>query len=88
MTATAIFDSMLMRTMASACIIVAVTVAAGQWLATARPGPVDRIVVASQVRPVKQSIEGIRSVLDPSSTGSVGRGRTVTLDPCTGEIRR
>ena len=86
MTATAIFDSMLTRTMASACIIVAVTVAAGQWLATGRP--VDRVVVASQVRPVKQSIEGIRSVLDPSATGSVGRGRTVTLDPCTGEIRR
>ncbi len=86
MTATAIFDSMLMRTMASACIIVAVTVAAGQWLATARP--VDRIVVASQTRPVKQSIEGIRSILDPSTTGSLGRGRAVSLDPCTGEVRR
>lgn len=86
MTATAIFDSMLVRTMASACVIVAVTVAAGQWLAAARP--VDRIVVASQTRPVKQSIEGIRSILDPSATGSVGRGRAVTLDPCTGEVRR
>ena len=42
-------------------------------------------VAQARVPSVKQSIEQIRSVLDPVSTGSVQRNASaIVLDPCTG----
>ena len=42
-------------------------------------------VAAAQPRPVKQSIAGLKSVLDPLTTGSVPKNISqIVLDPCTG----
>jgi hypothetical protein len=43
----------------------------------------DYATVASGADRPRQSIEGLRSILDPVSTGSVPRA-SVVLDPCTG----
>ncbi|MHB2165875.1 hypothetical protein [Alsobacter sp. R-9] len=44
----------------------------------------DYAMLAAQQSPPRQSIEGMRSILDPLTTGSVS-GRPVVLDPCTGQ---
>lgn len=57
-------------------------VAAVHHLAGLKLGDVATVAAAPE-RP-RQSIEGLRSVLDPASTGSISRP-TVVLDPCTGQ---
>lgn len=44
----------------------------------------DYAALASPAERPRQAIEGLRSVLDPVATGSLPRGATVVLDPCTG----
>lgn len=44
----------------------------------------DYAVLASPADKPRPAIEGLRSVLDPVATGSLPRGASVVLDPCTG----
>jgi hypothetical protein len=71
-------------TIMAALTICMVSLAATHYLAAA---VAPSAVQVAQARPpaVKQSIEQIRSVLDPVTTGSVQRNASaIVLDPCTG----
>lgn len=44
----------------------------------------DYAALAAPAERPRLAVEGLRSVLDPVATGTLPRGATVVLDPCTG----
>ncbi len=73
--------TLLKTTLLTGAVLCIGGVLAVQHLSGLRLG--DYATVASGADRPRQSIEGLRSILDPVSTGSVSRA-PVVLDPCTG----
>lgn len=67
-------------TLLGAAVLTAASIGAVQYFANNATAPIQ----VARAAPVKQSIAGLKSVLDPLTTGSVPRNASIILDPCTG----